>query len=194
MESKSGLVNNLTLTAPMEERGQKLLSELDELAEGGLEAFIAKVPDPVLLVGPGAKLGNLNDSTSKEEDVSTGTMPSGVPGSEQPTVVIPVVKRFTTSVADMIWLGRAVTCDVILPYDAVSKVHAVLSHHASGDLLVTDVGSKNGTWINGKRLQSGQQVPLRDRDVLKLGNVQALFLVPRSLYDFVKAEAEERKG
>lgn len=58
------------------------------------------------------------------------------------------------------------------PYAAhqkgVSRQHVVI-HQAGQELLVKDMGSVNGTYLNGHRLISHQLYPLKDGDELILG-------------------------
>src|SRR3954466_11592844 len=49
----------------------------------------------------------------------------------------------------------------------ISRVHARLYHDASGQLIVEDLGSTNGTFVNGARLSS--PTPLRGGDQARGG-------------------------
>lgn len=46
-----------------------------------------------------------------------------------------------------------------------------------GKLVVEDLNSLNGTWVNGARLHPGQQKPLKPNDVIQIGAVQLKVLV-----------------
>ena len=59
-------------------------------------------------------------------------------------------------------LGRAPGCDVLLDDPTVSSRHAVLSPRG-GRLLVDDLGSRNGTLLNGRRLNGPTEVSVGDR-------------------------------
>ena len=63
-------------------------------------------------------------------------------------------------------IGRDNGCDLRLSDDSVSRRHAMLTS-VDGQWMVVDLGSTNGTRINGWRLQV--QTPLRPGDVLDLG-------------------------
>jgi hypothetical protein len=65
-------------------------------------------------------------------------------------------------------IGRASENDLILSDGTVSSRHARLDAQ-SGVLTVTDVGSSNGTFLNGVRLQPHISAPLRAGDRLQLG-------------------------
>jgi predicted component of type VI protein secretion system len=49
----------------------------------------------------------------------------------------------------------------------ISRVHARVHHDASGQLTVEDLGSTNGTFVNGNRISS--PTPLRPGDELRVG-------------------------
>src|SRR5436305_2072047 len=49
----------------------------------------------------------------------------------------------------------------------ISRVHARVYRDASGQLMVEDLGSTNGTFVNGNRISS--PTPLRGGDELKMG-------------------------
>ncbi len=63
-------------------------------------------------------------------------------------------------------IGRLETCDLILSSSSVSRKHARLAMNEN-DLMITDLQSSNGTYINGKQLD-GQNI-LRNGDLLKIG-------------------------
>src|ERR1700710_927737 len=49
----------------------------------------------------------------------------------------------------------------------ISRVHARVYHDPSGQLMVEDLGSTNGTFVNGARI--GAATPLRAGDQLRVG-------------------------
>jgi len=65
-------------------------------------------------------------------------------------------------------LGRHPDCDYQLYHPLVSRRHCQLTR-TGGQLVVRDLHSKNGTYINGARVQ--EQVILRDGDEINLGCV-----------------------
>jgi adenylate cyclase len=70
-------------------------------------------------------------------------------------------------------LGRAVDNQVALVDDRVSRRHATI--HAQGDreFLLVDLGSRNGTFLNGRRVN--QPTRLQDGDQLQVGPFQLVF-------------------
>ena len=83
-------------------------------------------------------------------------------------------------------IGRGRECEVQVAGGAdttVSRVHAELSVDPAGSLLVRDAGSRNGTWVNGERVNTPLPVRLGDRIMLGLGGpmlvVDGLGTVPQ---------------
>ncbi len=54
-------------------------------------------------------------------------------------------------------IGRAEEAGLRIPLDSISRLHARLTP-AGDEVLVEDLGSANGTWLNGKRITSAQAV------------------------------------
>ncbi len=87
------------------------------------------------------------------------------------TVVIPgqVERRYPMRAASL-RVGRSDQSDIPIKDASVSSRHCDLVKE-SGRLLVRDLGSSNGTFVNGKRTEEGE---LFDGDTLRLGNAATL--------------------
>lgn len=72
-------------------------------------------------------------------------------------------------------LGRALECEVVITSKSVSREHARMSLEGRR-WLVEDLGSTNGTFLNGERVLGRRE--LRDGDSLKVGEVNFLFHDP----------------
>jgi DNA-binding CsgD family transcriptional regulator len=72
-------------------------------------------------------------------------------------------------------IGTAAENDIALDDPSVSHLHAVLEHFPAG-WCVTDLGSSNGTWLNGERIWSSRRV--RHDDEIRIGQTRLLFRDP----------------
>lgn len=68
-------------------------------------------------------------------------------------------------------VGRQSGCDLQLPARAVSSRHAELEVRADGTVWVTDLGSKNGTLLDGVPLPPHQAVPLEPESEIEIAPV-----------------------
>jgi pSer/pThr/pTyr-binding forkhead associated (FHA) protein len=72
---------------------------------------------------------------------------------------------------DIVTLGRDITNDIVINDPEVSRHHMRLTRGAGG-FTVEDLGSTNGTFINGQRLTGAR--PLRPGDMIGLGETVTL--------------------
>lgn len=80
----------------------------------------------------------------------------------------------TFAVTDNAVMGRQPDCEIPVPSEEVSRHHARLRLTPDG-LYVEDMGSANGTYLNGKRVQSGH---LKPGEELRLDTVRFLLVAP----------------
>jgi pSer/pThr/pTyr-binding forkhead associated (FHA) protein len=72
--------------------------------------------------------------------------------------------------SDTTTIGRAPDNDIVLDDDTVSRCHAMLLMQPEGMLLV-DLDSTNGTFVNGVLALPDEPVHLTDGDVVTMGSV-----------------------
>jgi pSer/pThr/pTyr-binding forkhead associated (FHA) protein len=73
-------------------------------------------------------------------------------------------------------IGRSSECQWAIPSSGVSRKHARIVRQGL-DVTIEDLGSSNGTFVNGERLAAPRV--LRDRDLLRLGSVEIRYLAPQ---------------
>ncbi|HTY72696.1 MAG TPA: DUF3662 and FHA domain-containing protein [Actinomycetes bacterium] len=71
-------------------------------------------------------------------------------------------------------IGRAPECDIQIDDPGISRSHARIE--LDPDPVVIDLGSTNGTWVDGRRVQ---RAPLRDGSSLALGSTTFLVRLGR---------------
>lgn len=78
-------------------------------------------------------------------------------------------------------VGRLPDCDVVVDDPSVSKHHATLSWDETlSQALVNDLGSSNGTTVNGIEVKAPRAV--NDLDEVSFGDARFLFLRTRTLH------------
>ncbi len=80
----------------------------------------------------------------------------------------------TYPVTGLTVIGRQSDCDISIPSEELSRRHASVKPTQDG-LMVEDLGSSNGTFINNKRVQSGLLSP---GDELRLDNLRFMLVAP----------------
>jgi hypothetical protein len=70
-------------------------------------------------------------------------------------------------------IGRGSTSDIVLADAKVSRRHALVQPQKQYEFWLLDLGSSNGTYLNGRRIT--QPVLLRDRDQIEVGPFRLVF-------------------
>lgn len=73
-----------------------------------------------------------------------------------------------------IHIGRDQECDIMIPDRQVSRFHARFSVSPDG-ILIEDLGSKNGTFINGEQIEN--PVLLKDGDIIQISLIQFFYFL-----------------
>lgn len=68
---------------------------------------------------------------------------------------------------DIIKIGRLASAHLCLDDEKVSRIHSVIEVSGEGAISIIDMGSVEGTWVNGKRVNKGA---LSFGDEIKVGN------------------------
>ncbi len=75
---------------------------------------------------------------------------------------------------DHMVIGREVKCAIMLNDSSVSRQHSSITHLAEG-YLIRDLGSSNGTYVNGQRVQ---EYLLQEGDRVSIGDIEFWFEAP----------------
>lgn len=105
--------------------------------------------------------------------------PSGIMGKQWP------IER-----AELI-IGRDVSCDIQVDEKSLSKRHAKVSNRG-GEVIFVDLGSTNGTEIEGQRLDPNNPVVLENNQRIKAGNIIFKFLSSGNIETFTAAASYDR--
>ncbi|MDQ0604090.1 ABC-type multidrug transport system ATPase subunit/ABC-type multidrug transport system permease subunit [Streptomyces canus] len=122
--------------------------------------------------GPRAVL--TSTAPAPRERPSAVSMPALTGTFRQPTTVRPLPSR-------TVRIGRAADNDLVIDDLVVSRRHAELRAHPDGTYEIADLGSHNGTYLNGSPVTSAQLGP---GDVVGIGH-SAFCLVGDELQEYV---------
>ncbi len=71
-------------------------------------------------------------------------------------------------------IGRASECDVHISDQRISRRHALIQL-VDDQHLLRDLGSSNGTFLNGLRVDEGHCFSLREGDVIEVGGIKLVY-------------------
>src|ERR1700685_1258676 len=74
-------------------------------------------------------------------------------------------------------IGRGDGCAVMLDSRSVSRLHALVQLREGGAISLVDLGSRNGSFVNNRRVSI--PVILNDQDALVFGDQQFIFRNPQ---------------
>lgn len=86
-------------------------------------------------------------------------------------------------------IGKSKANDIVLPFPSVSRFHAVVAKKKR-DWVVTDTFSKNGIFVNGKRIEG--KAALEDGDIIEIGGVPLQFQCAEALSRETKQSIREQ--
>ncbi|MGB0389239.1 MAG: FHA domain-containing protein [Ardenticatenaceae bacterium] len=69
-------------------------------------------------------------------------------------------------------LGRDLSNDIVIVDDYTSSQHARIERHGDGRFYLVDIGSSNGTKLNGQKISPQDSIPLDPGDVVAIGKVE----------------------
>jgi hypothetical protein len=85
---------------------------------------------------------------------------------------------------DELVVGRQPSCELVINDPSVSKEHARLCWQGKSDsCTVVDLGSMNGTQINGHRLEPHKEYFVQDGDLVRFGDADFAYLTAESLFE-----------
>ncbi|HYQ80527.1 MAG TPA: FHA domain-containing protein, partial [Anaeromyxobacteraceae bacterium] len=70
---------------------------------------------------------------------------------------------------DIIKIGRLASAHLCLDDERVSRIHSVIEVAADGSVSIIDMGSTEGTFVNGKKVS---RAPLRTGDEIAVGGLR----------------------
>ena len=155
--------------------------------------FLIGYPNPVLVAGE-VKDGRLIRLTDRgnygtHQYLSVNTILNSKKPSASPVRFMPIRHRNLDEdqVTDR-WMqvGRTSESEIMVNDYTISKRHARIRHaRGRGGYMLEDLGSTNGTWINGERLIKDAPIRVQSADTIRFGRHVFTFFLARDFYDFL---------
>jgi hypothetical protein len=123
----------------------------------------------------------------EDEDVLRLQKQGVVLGDVLEARVIEIKERKEPTTPSHVTIGRAAQNDIILYNKMVSKDHAYLEiPEKGGNCSLVDVGSKNGTLLNGEEVTPNKTYTLEDGDEISFGpETKVVYFSSRTFHDFL---------
>jgi len=100
-------------------------------------------------------------------------MPAMADANQQPEAWLETPKGDHWPVQGNCAIGRSITNQIVLPENKVSRRHAIIHSQGAHEYWLVDLGSSNGTYLNGRRVS--QPTRLQDRDQVSVGDAVLAF-------------------
>jgi hypothetical protein len=162
-----------------------LLEEISATLPEGVEAFRKRFSHMFLIRQPKAMVpsdaGSLGDAAAFEYRTSTVTADSDgfLPWQWW---VGALVKRPGSHFPESVSVGRATSSDLLIPLKFISKLHARFQVKHGQPLRLEDCNSANGTFINGRKLESGRPIEVRSGDRIGFGSLELDLMDPETCF------------
>ncbi len=78
-------------------------------------------------------------------------------------------------------VGRNKKCDIVLPFDTISRLHAVISYRNKG-FAIFDTFSKSGISVNGEKIDKKSYIS--NGDIINIGGIE--YMLHEAKYKFIK--------
>jgi hypothetical protein len=157
----------------------------NEYSRLGLLEFRREFGRPVL-IGMGI-VGELKDrNRGRGGTLRMEPVPASMPAQSLVGRVWLITKSAYGPKGPAIQGGRAAGNDIVIPEFTISNQHFALRYDVTR-LVIQDLGSTNGSYVNGQKIDTGRRVPLANGARLVFGRYQFEFMTGP---DFVKTIAE----
>jgi translation elongation factor P/translation initiation factor 5A len=135
-----------------------------ELKKRGEESFKNRYPHSFLVV----VFIPPKESEEEEHHTRKASLSDYIPrkGRLSGMKAVPLVKTSRNVFSSKITVGRATNNDVIIRAQMISKAHATFLLDDGDRVKLMDMGSANGTMVNGRRLKKREMVPVGSGDTV----------------------------
>ncbi len=159
------------------------VAELLERVVAGMkrDEFLRAFPDPVLVEMEGSSGATANGIEVTTRLPTAAIKAQSLASREARVLALPV---------GPLLVGRALRCGLIVEHASVSKEHAQVTRDAKGGITVTDLGSTNGTFVGGKRLDPKAPAAVPPDETIRFGRASIYQLLdPPGMFGYLEVLA-----
>ena len=107
-----------------------------------------------------------------------------------------VIAKKTFPLREMVVrIGRTINNEISLDHHGISREHALITQDKQ-DYFITDLGSRNGTYVNGRAI--GEKTKLDDGDLLRFCDLELVFfehdVLPENVSYLSESEVKKRQN
>ena len=155
--------------------------------------FLLAYPNPVLVAGEvrDGRLIRMVDKGSygTHQYLSVATLLGTPKEPSSPVRFMPIRHQKIEDeqpVDAWMMIGRTADAEIMINDYTISKRHARIRHAMGrGGYLLEELGSTNGTWVNGERLVENAPMRIQSSDSLRFGRHIFTFYMARDFYTFL---------
>ncbi len=156
------------------QRGNYASAGIDVMADDAAAMANAAAPAQAPAAAPVPAPAAAMPQTMRFEDLNA---PAPVPAAnrgamQQPRLIDLTTNRSFPLTSERVLLGRALSSDIAIEDLNVSRTHAEIRNEGAGAWSVADLGSTNGTLVNGRHIASTM---LQEGDRVTMGTTTFLF-------------------
>lgn len=143
---------------------------------------------PVLLYEPPMEESEDDEDEDFQLRTQSGIVMPAIGGGEPLAVVVEKSKE--NAFQRRITVGRTGNNDIVLDDTSVSRFHAYLQQGEGQLWTITDAGSRNGSFVSGRRITAKVPAPLANGNPVRIGAVQLTFYSAQGFLDMLRRRAQ----
>lgn len=146
---------------------------------------------PVLMYEPSqAESSEADDDGDYVFKTQSGISVPAIGGGEPMAAVVEKTKE--NAFKQRITIGRTSNNDIVLEDNSVSRFHAYLEGEGGSEWVLVDAGSRNGSFVGGRRVAVRTRIVLANGSAVRIGAVHLTFFSASGFLEMLQRRASEK--
>ncbi|HEY3449506.1 MAG TPA: FHA domain-containing protein [Myxococcales bacterium] len=155
---------------------------------GAPSRFLDRHPHPWVVLASQTRPKEDLELKTSVYDMDADPATDDTPEALAETPATEVVKREINAFGLGITVGRTKNNDLWINDERISRFHAYFRLQDGGWML-SDAGSRNGTFMDGAQLDARRPKPLPERALLDFGGYRVRYFMPQAFIEFLRRVA-----